>query len=103
MSGSAAAILTKPAFRKIEWLERDIAIERRPLADAEAAGLVERFDPFEGYERFVRRTIDLDELRAADLSILVEPLYGAGAGWIPRQHIDASYLSAFVVRHPPGM
>ena len=61
-----------------------IAIERRPLADAEAAGLVERFDPFEGYERFVRRTIDLDELRAADLSILVEPLYGAGAGWIPR-------------------
>jgi phosphomannomutase len=60
------------------------AIERRPLADAEAAGLVERFDPFEGYERYLRRTIDLDELKAADLSILVEPLYGAGAGWIPR-------------------
>jgi phosphomannomutase len=32
------------------------AIQRRPLADAEAAGLVERFDPFDGYERFVRRT-----------------------------------------------
>jgi phosphomannomutase len=61
-----------------------IAIERRPLADAEAAGLVERFDPFEGYERFVRRTIDLDQLKAADISILVEPLYGAGSGWIPR-------------------
>ncbi|HEX5825035.1 MAG TPA: hypothetical protein VFY18_11310 [Candidatus Limnocylindrales bacterium] len=61
-----------------------VAIERRPLADAEAAGLVERFDPFEGYERFVRRTIDLDELKAADVSILVEPLYGAGAGWLPR-------------------
>jgi feruloyl-CoA synthase len=30
MSGSAAAVLTKPAFRKIEWLARDIAIERRP-------------------------------------------------------------------------
>src|SRR5207248_8594153 len=28
------------------------AIERRPLADAEAAGLVERYDPYEGYERF---------------------------------------------------
>ena len=60
------------------------AIERRPLADAEAAGLVERFDPFEGYERFVRRTIDLDALRAADVSVLVEPLYGVGSGWIPR-------------------
>jgi phosphomannomutase len=60
------------------------AIERRPLADAEAAGLVERFDPFEGYEQFVRRTIDLDALKAADISILVDPLYGVGAGWIPR-------------------
>jgi phosphomannomutase len=60
------------------------AIERRPLAEGEAAGLVERFDPFEGYERFVRRTIDLDALKAADLAILVEPLYGVGSGWIPR-------------------
>ncbi len=30
MSGNAAAVMTKPAFRKIEWLERDIAVERRP-------------------------------------------------------------------------
>ena len=29
MSGNAAAVITKPAFRKIEWLERDIAVERR--------------------------------------------------------------------------
>ncbi len=29
MSGNAAALLTKPAFRKIEWLKRDIAVERR--------------------------------------------------------------------------
>ncbi len=60
------------------------AIDRRPFADAEAAGLVEWYDPFDGYEQFVRRTIDLDALRAADASILVEPLYGVGSGWIPR-------------------
>jgi phosphomannomutase len=61
-----------------------IAIERRPFADAEAAGLVDWFDPFEGYERFVRRTIDLDALKAADLSVLVDPMWGAGSGWISR-------------------
>jgi phosphomannomutase len=61
-----------------------IGIERRPFADAEAAGLVERFDPYEGYERFVRRTIDLDYLKAADVNVLVEPMYGSGAGWIPQ-------------------
>jgi phosphomannomutase len=61
-----------------------VAIERRPVADAEAAGLVEWFDPFPGYERFVRRTLDLDALRAVDGRVLVEPMYGSGAGWIPR-------------------
>jgi len=61
-----------------------IAIERRPFADAEAAGLVERFDPFPGYEQFVRRTLDLDALKAADVHVLVEPMWGAGAGWISR-------------------
>lgn len=59
-------------------------VQRRPFADAEAAGLVERFDPFPGYERFVRRTVDLDALRAADVHVLVEPLYGSGAGWLSR-------------------
>jgi phosphomannomutase len=69
-------------------IERAIAedhpIERRPFADAEAAGLVERYDPYEGYERYARRTIDLDALKAAEVSVLVEPLWGAGAGWISR-------------------
>jgi phosphomannomutase len=62
----------------------DHDIDRRPIADAEAAGLVEHFDPYDGYERFVRRTVDLDALRAADVSVLVDPMYGSGAGWIER-------------------
>jgi phosphomannomutase len=61
-----------------------VPIERRPLADAEAAGLVEQFDPYDGYEGFVRRTLDLDALRGADMSVLVDPLYGSGAGWLSR-------------------
>jgi len=60
------------------------AIERRPFEDGEAAGLVEWFDPFPGYEQFLRRTVDLDRLKAADIHVLVEPMWGAGAGWISR-------------------
>jgi feruloyl-CoA synthase len=30
MNPQAAAVLTKPAFRKIHWMERDIDVERRP-------------------------------------------------------------------------
>jgi phosphomannomutase len=61
-----------------------VAIPRRPFADGEAAGLVDLFDPFSGYEAFLRRSIDVDALKAADVTILVDPMYGAGAGWIPR-------------------
>ena len=59
-------------------------IERRPFADAEAAGRVERYDPYDGYERYVRRTVDLDALKNADIDVLVEPMWGAGAGWLSR-------------------
>src|SRR5580704_7205617 len=30
MSGNAAEAMTKPAFRKIDWMKRDIDVERRP-------------------------------------------------------------------------
>jgi phosphomannomutase len=83
-TGAAAGSDILPILEAAIAENGGVAIERRPLADAEAAGLVERFDPFDGYERFVRRTIDLDALKAADLSILVEPLYGVGSGWIRR-------------------
>jgi phosphomannomutase len=83
-SGSAAG----PEILKI--LEARIAVNggtaipRRPFDDAEAAGLVERYDPYEGYEKFLRRTIDLDALKGADAHVLVEPMWGAGAGWLSR-------------------
>lgn len=56
----------------------------RPIADGEAAGLVARFDPYPGYVEYVGRSLDLQRLRAADMSVLVDPLWGSGAGWIPR-------------------
>jgi phosphomannomutase len=57
---------------------------RMPWDEAEAAGRIEYLDPFEGYERFVRRSLDLDKLKAADMRVLVDPLYGSGSGWTSR-------------------
>ena len=45
---------------------------------------MERYDPYPGYEKYLRRTIDLDALKAADYHVLVDPMWGAGAGWISR-------------------
>ena len=33
---------------------------------------------------YVKRSLDLERLKAADMHVLVEPMWGAGAGWIPR-------------------
>ena len=52
-----------------------------------------------GYERFVRRTLDLDALRAADARILVDPMWGAGSGWISRLLAGGRIE---VERDPPG-
>lgn len=49
MSGNAAAVLSKPAFRKIEWLERDIAVERRP----DGVVILKSRIPLKGYETHI--------------------------------------------------
>src|SRR3954462_6195646 len=49
MSGSAAAVLTKPAFRKIEWLPRDIDVERRP----DGVIVLKSRIPLQAYERHI--------------------------------------------------
>lgn len=83
-SGSAAGPEILAILERTIAANGGTAIPRRPFAEAEEAGLVERFDPYDGYERFVRRTLDLDALKAADVHVLVEPMWGSGAGWISR-------------------
>src|SRR5438094_9813027 len=49
MGASAAAVLTKPAFRKNEWLARDIAVERRP----DGAIILKSRIPLQAYEKHI--------------------------------------------------
>ncbi|MGQ0681437.1 AMP-binding protein [Bradyrhizobium sp.] len=49
MGGNAAAVLTRPAFRKIEWLPRDIAVERRP----DGVIVLKSRIPLQAYERHI--------------------------------------------------
>jgi len=49
MSGNAAAVLTKPGFRKIEWLPRDIEVERR----ADGVIVLKSRIPLQPYEQHI--------------------------------------------------
>ena len=57
---------------------------RREYDDALAAGLVETFDPYPKFRDQLARVVDIDKIRSAEKRVLVEPLYGSGAGWFTR-------------------
>lgn len=54
------------------------------IEQAEGQGLVKRFDPAPAYVEQVKRLVDLDPIRSAGLKVLVDPMWGNGAGWFPR-------------------
>jgi feruloyl-CoA synthase len=49
MSGNAAAALEKPGFRKIDWLKRDIAVDRRP----DGVIVLKSRIPLQAYEKHI--------------------------------------------------
>ena len=49
MSGNAAAVLEQPGFRKIHWLERDIAVERR----GDGVTILKSRIPLQPYEKHI--------------------------------------------------
>ena len=75
----------------VEQLERRIAdasasgnISRLSLPMAESQGLLERIDPEPSYLGHVATLVDLEGIRRAGLKVVVDPMFGAGAGYIPK-------------------
>ena len=57
---------------------------RLSLADAKKQGLVLDTDLDPAYFEQVGRLIDIDRLRKASLKLVIDPMYGAGAGYLKR-------------------
>ena len=55
-----------------------------PFAEAQDKGMIELFDPCEGYFRQIGRYVDLGLITKAGIPVVVDPMYGAGSGFIPR-------------------
>lgn len=58
-------------------------VQALPLSEALAKGLVQYYDAADAYRRQLARYVDLEVIRAANLKIAVDPMYGAGAGFFP--------------------
>lgn len=84
MSGNAAAVLTKPGFRKIEWLKRDIDVERR----ADGVVVLKSRIPLQPYEKHIPASL------AKWASEAPERIWLAQRGGADRQWRKVSYGEA---------
>ncbi|MRR54632.1 MAG: phosphoglucomutase/phosphomannomutase family protein [Deltaproteobacteria bacterium] len=58
-------------------------VRKLPLAEALRGGQVQLFDAGAPYRRQLSRYVDLERIRAAGIPLAVDPMYGAGTGFIP--------------------
>jgi alpha-D-glucose phosphate-specific phosphoglucomutase len=81
--GSASPADCKDVERRIV-AANGAAPKRMEFEEAIHAGLITRFDPFPAYAAHVRTLIDFDKIAAANLSVVVDAMYGAGRLYLAR-------------------
>jgi len=59
-------------------------VKRIPITDAIDAGSVVMFDAAPAYIKHIQTLIDLQPIKDAGLRVLVDPMWGNGAGWFPK-------------------
>ncbi|MDD2897308.1 MAG: phosphoglucomutase/phosphomannomutase family protein [Desulfuromonadaceae bacterium] len=83
--GSALPATTKILEEIVAYnQENDRRVISIPYEEAVTKGLIELFDPCEGYFHQISRYVDLDLIKKAGIAAVVDPMYGAGCGFIPR-------------------
>ena len=70
-------------LKEIENLipETEEGVRRMSESDALATGKIVKFDPAPAYIEHLKDLIDLEPIRAAGLNVLVDAMWGNGAGW----------------------
>ncbi len=53
-----------------------------PFEEGEEAGLIVRFDPYPAYRDHLSTLIDFDRLAGRKMRVLIDPMYGAGRGYL---------------------
>jgi phosphomannomutase len=64
--------------------ESDAEIPRLPLAEGFRQGSITLFDPAPAYARQLEKLVDLGPIRARGLTVVVDSMWGNGAGWFAR-------------------
>jgi phosphomannomutase len=83
--GSARPSTTKILEEIVAYnMENERRVVDCPFTEAQSKGMIELFDPCENYFHQLSRYVDLNLIAKAGISAVVDPMYGAGSGFIPR-------------------
>lgn len=58
-------------------------VQRIPFNEALKAGKIVKFDPAPAYIDHIQKLIDLQPIKDAGLTVMVDTMWGNGAGWFP--------------------
>ena len=79
------------------------SVETMPLDRARAEGLLENLDAAAPYLQGVRDNLDLKRIRAADIRVVVDSMFGVGAGYVDKL-LEGGSVDLITIRqeHNPG-
>lgn len=78
-------------LKKIEAAIPDVAgVKRMKLEDGLSDGRISKFDAFPAYTAQLHRLIDTEPIKKAGFKVLVDCMWGNGAGWFPRLLADGA-------------
>jgi len=60
------------------------SVKRMAFLEGEAGGKIVRFDPHTPYIEHIKKLIDLQPIKDAGLTVMVDTMWGNGAGYFPR-------------------
>jgi len=79
------AAIAPDDLREIETLIPPVGeIKRTPLEEAKTKGQTLVWDPVPAYLAHIGKLVEIGPIKQAGLNVLVEPMWGNGAGWFPR-------------------
>ena len=81
--GSASPEITDAIERLIEDASRERSADAIPWERARSSGTGVDVDPSMAYVRHIGSLVNLESLRSSGLKLVVDPMFGAGAGYLP--------------------
>ncbi|MSQ29828.1 MAG: phosphoglucomutase/phosphomannomutase family protein [Dehalococcoidia bacterium] len=100
--GSAPPEVTTAIENAIPDIATSGRVMSTPLGEAEAQGAVERIDVRNSYLKAISAYVDINAIRAAGFSVLIDSMFGAAQGWIARALADGATTAHEIhgVRNP---